>query len=297
MCRNKIVKALLFPHIAVALALLPVATASLVYSMLYLEESSLFRIASYVLAFYTLTIWSVRTPKMLRLVRAFKNENKYMKLWLGDPRLRTNVSLCAGILWNSAYAALLLGMGSYHRSSWFLSLAAYYVVLALMRFHLVSHTMRHRPGEKMVQELRHYRACGWIFLLINLALSCIMFHMIRQNRMMHHHEITTIAMAAYTFTTLTLAIVNVVRYRKYNSPAISAAKAISLAAACVSMLTLENTMLATFSGADMTPRIRQLFLSLSGGAVSVFIIMMALYMIAAPGRKIKTSGDQYNGKQ
>lgn len=294
---NKIAKALLFPHIAVLLVLLPAGAALLVYSMLYLEEASVLRIASYALAFYTLMLWSIRTPAIIRFVKAFKNENKYMKRWLGDPHLRVNVTLCVSVLWNGAYAALQLGMGIYHSSAWFYSLAAYYVFLAGMRFYLVRHTLRHRPGEKMADELRHYRVCGWIFLLINLALSCIMFHMIRQNRMMQHHEITTISMAAYTFTTLTVAIVNVIRYRKYNSPAMSAAKAISLAAACVSMLTLENTMLATFGGADMTPQLQRLFLAISGGAISVFIIIMALYMIVQANRKIKTSGDQYYGKQ
>ena len=67
-----------------------------------------------------------------------------------------------------------------------------------------------------------------------------------RNRTFHHHEITTIALAAYTFTSLTFAIINTVKYRKYHSPVYSASKAISLASACVSLLTLESTMLTTF---------------------------------------------------
>ena len=116
----------------------------------------------------------------------------------------------------------------------------------------------------------------------------MMLYMIYENRAVRHNEITTIAMAAYTFTTLTLAIVNVIRYRKFNSPALSAAKAISLAAACVSMLTLENTMLTTFSGETTTPETIRLFLALSGGAVSIFIIAMAVCMIVQANRKLKS---------
>lgn len=139
----------------------------------------------------------------------------------------------------------------------------------------------------MRQEFTHYRTCGWIFLLMNLALSGMMLLMIHENRMVRHHEITTISMAAYTFTSLTMAIVNVVRYRKYNSPVFSASKAISLAAACVSMLTLESTMLTTFSGVDMTAQDQTLFLAISGGAVSAFIVAMAIYMIVKAGNQIK----------
>ena len=94
-------------------------------------------------------------------------------------------------------------------------------------------------------------------------------------------------MATYTFTALTLAILNAVRYRKFNSPAVSAAKAISLAAACVSMLTLENTMLSTFSNDAMTPEKTRLFLSISGGAASVFIIAMSVYMIIQANRRLR----------
>lgn len=284
---KKLGKTLLFPHTAVLLLLLPVATGFLVYSLLAFEETELIRIASYPVAFYTLVIWCAGIPKIIRFFQTVKNRNQYIQRWLNDPRLRMNVTVTCNVLWNGAYAALQLGMGICHRSAWFYSLAGYYASLAVMRFFLVRHTLRHKPGEKMRQELTRYRACGWIFLLMNLALSGMMFHMIRENRTTYHHEITTIAMAAYTFTTLTMAIINVVKYRRYNSPAMSASKAISLAAACVSMLTLENTMLTTFRGADMTAQTQWLFLALSGGAISVFIIVMAVYMIVQSSKKIK----------
>lgn len=292
---KKIGKSLLFPHMAVLLLLLPTATALLVYALLFWGETEPLRIASYVLAFYTLTIWCARIPAIYHFCRTFKQENKYINIWLEDYRLRTNVTLVGNVLWNVAYAALQLGLGIYHGAAWFYSLAAYYCSLAVMRFFLVHHTLRHKPGEALYKELRRYRACGWTFLVLNLSLSGMMLYMIRQNRMVRHHEITTIAMAAYTFTTLTLAIVNVVRYRKYKSPVMSASKAISLAAACVSMLTLENTMLTTFGGEEMTPQIQRLFLALSGGCISVFIIVMAGYMILQSSRKIKNFGENENG--
>ena len=139
----------------------------------------------------------------------------------------------------------------------------------------------------MLEELRKYRACGIVFLVMNLALALMIFFMVYWNRTFHHHEITTIAMAAYTFTSLTLAIINTVKYRKYNSPVYSASKAISLASACVSMLTLESTMLTTFGDGTVDLAGRRLFLGLSGGAISVLIIAMAVYMIVQGTKKIK----------
>ena len=77
-------------------------------------------------------------------------------------------------------------------------------------------------------ELKKYRFCGWILLLMNVSVSIIIFFMIYWNRTFVHHEITTIALAAYTFFTFTLAIINLVKYRKYNSPIYIATKSINL---------------------------------------------------------------------
>lgn len=285
---KKIGKALLFPNVVISAALLPISCAALVYAMLSLPDNNPVRIASYILAFYTLIIWCARAPKIYAFFKSFKNGNRYAVRWQSDPRLRVNVSLGSSFVWNSAYALFQLGLGIYHRSFWFYSLAAYYFSLAVMRFFLVRHSTRHNPGEKMRDELRHYRACGVVFLVMNLALSVMMFCMIHQNRQVAHNEITVIANAAYTFFTLTKAIVNVVRYRKYNSPVFSASKAISLAAACVSMLTLEETMLTTFSAGGIGGLARLIFLSASGGAVSVFIVAMAIFMLLQSGKKLKS---------
>ena len=284
---KKLGKALLFPHIAIMVILIPIATIFLVYSMVFLGTESVVTIISYVLAAYTLTVWCFRMPYLIRFFKTFKDENRYARIWRNDTRLRVNVSLYGTLIWNTAYAMLQLAMGFWHRTFWFCSLAGYYLSLAVMRFFLVRHTSRNKPGEKMLEELQKYRACGIVFLLMNLALTLMIFFMVYWNRTFHHHEITTIALAAYTFTSLTLAIINTVKYRRYHSPVYSASKAISLASACVSMLTLESTMLTTFGDGTVDLAGRRLFLGLSGGVISALIIAMAVYMIVQGTKKIR----------
>lgn len=212
---------------------------------------------------------------------------KYVRRWRDDTRFRINVSLYGSLIWNIAYAVLQLGLGFYHASFWFYSMAAYYSSLAVMRFFLVRHTSKYKPGERMQEELMKYRTCGWVFFVTNLALSLMIFFMVYWNRTFKHHEITTITMATYTFATFTMAIINIIKYRKYNSPVYSASKAISLAAACVSMLTLESTMLTTFGEGTTNLATRRILLGTSGGVISVFIVIMAIYMIVQSSKKLK----------
>lgn len=284
---KKIGNHIIFPHIAIMLVLLPVATVFLVYSMIFLGTDSIVAYISYVLAFYTLTVWCFRIPDLIRFLKTIKEENKYARLWQDDARLRVNVSLYGSLMMNTAYAVLQLGLGFWHASFWYYSMAGYYISLAIMRFFLVQHSRRHKPGEKMQEELVKYRSCGIIFLVMNLALSVMIFFMVYWNRTFQHHEITTIAMATYTFISFSLAIKNVIKYGKYNSPVFSASKAISLASACVSMLTLESTMLTTFDDGTLDLLARQIMLGASGGVISVFIVSMAIYMIVQSSRKMK----------
>ena len=284
---KRIAKAVLFPNIAFMIIPLPLATIFLVYSLLFTEIDSAIAIISYVLAFYTLLIWCLKLPYLIKQFMRFKSENKYARRWQNDIRFRVKVSLYGTLIWNTAYALLQLGMGIWHRTFWFCSLSAYYISLAVMRFFLARYTTKNRPGKRMRDELIRYRLCGWIFLVMNLALSLVVFFMIYWNRTFYHHEITTIAMATYTFTAFTVAIVNVVRYRKYNSPVYSASKAISMASACVSMLSLESTMLTTFNNGSMSTTEQKILLGCTGGAISVFIIVMSVYMILQSSKKLK----------
>ena len=285
---KRIGKALLFPRIWVMLLLVPIATVFLVYSMVQLGSDSVIAILSYVLAAYTLTVWCFRMPDLIRAFQAFKRDNRYARRWLEDARLRVNVSLYGSLVWNVAYAAFQLWLGCYHHTFWFYSLAGYYFCLAVMRFFLVRHTSHHQAGENLRGELKRYRACGYLLLVMNLALALIVFFMVYWNRTFLHDEITTIAMAAYTFTAFTVAIVSIVKYRKYQSPIYSATKAISLAAACVSLLTLESTMLTTFGDASMDAIMQKCLLGISGGVIVALIIVMAIYMIVQSTKQLKS---------
>ena len=129
--------------------------------MVFWGTESTTAIISYVLAFYTLTVWCFKIPYLIRFFKTFKNENRYARLWQDDTRLRVNVSLYGTLIYNTAYALLQLGMGFWHHTFWFYSLAGYYICLAVTRFFLVRHTSKHKPGEKcwMNSKIPYLRYC------------------------------------------------------------------------------------------------------------------------------------------
>ena len=277
---------LLYPHLAVIICLLPISVAFLVLSLIYLGTESILAILSYLLAFYVLLVICFRMPRIITFFKTFKRENKYMQKWFSDVHLRMNVSLYGSLIWNIAFAIFQLVLGFYHKSFWFYTMFAYYVMLGVMRFFLVKHTRKYKANEETTIEVKKSILCGYLLIAMNLALAVIVFFMVYWNRTFYHHMITTIALAAYTFFTFTFAIINLVKYRKYKSPIYSSAKTISLIAGAVSMLTLETTMLTTF-GANESPLFSQIMLSLTGVAVIGFAITMAIIMIVKGNRQLK----------
>ena len=84
----------------------------------------------------------------------------------------------------------------------------------------------------------------------------------------------------------THAIVDLIRYRKYNSPVMTMTKVITLSAALVSMLSLETAMFAQF-GQDMKPEHKWLMVALTGAGVSITVITMSVYMIVKSRREMR----------
>ena len=145
---KKLGKVLLFPHIAIMILLVPIATVLLVGSMVFVGTESAIAYISYVLAAYTLTVWCFKLPHLIQFFKTFKDENKYARRWQDDTRLRVNVSLYGSLSWNALYGIFQLWLGFYHHTFWFYSLGMYYICLGVMRFFLVRHTSKYVPGER-----------------------------------------------------------------------------------------------------------------------------------------------------
>lgn len=284
---KKIGKVLLFPPLLVIILLIPVSIALLIYSFLFSTTTSVISYITYVVSAYTLTVVCMKIPYLIRWIQKLKKENRLILRLTEDPQLRVKLSLYGSVLINLAYAAFQFALGLYHGSFWFYSLALYYFLLVLVRFFLLRDVRELKPGENMRSELKRYRFCGIILLIQTSALISIVFFMTYFGRTFTHHFITTIAMAAFTFTAMTVAIVNVIRYRRYHSPLFSASKAISLAAAAVSMLTLEAAMFSAFGDASMA-QMQGLMTLMTGIGVCLFVMLIAIFMIANGTKRLRS---------
>ena len=250
---------------------------------------------AYLLSAYSLIITATGLEEVIRSARNGLGQlpplqkirgTSWGERLLGDAVFRSELSLQGGFLMNLLYTGLNLSAGIRYQSAWFVSLAAYYLLLSVMRGMLVRYVRRNPLVRDQEAELRRYRFCGVMLLLMNQALSGIVFYVVKENRGFTYPGFQIYAMALHTFYITIVSGINVIKFRKHGSPILSAAKIISLTAALVSMLSLETAMLAQF-GAD-EPAFRQIMTSVSGSAVCVMVLAMAVFMIAQSTRRLKT---------
>lgn len=287
---KKLYSRILYPPLWVLVILSVLSIAALIAVFLKELDKSPIAYVVYVISFYALVVDSICCVKSLPgYCKSVKNkvyENEFGNRYLTDPVFKTHIKLHRSLIINLLYAGFNLVAGFYYSTAWFILFAVYYCIMAVIRFLLVRYVRREEIGNNRYKELKRARLCAAILLFVNLSLSGAILMIIYHGRGFEYYGILIYVMAMYTFYITVVAIVNMVKYKKYHSPIMSTAKSIDLAAALFSMLSLETAMLSQF-GTDSSPEAKKIMIIATGAAISVVIFCVSIYTIAKNSREIK----------
>lgn len=243
--------------------------------------------AVYVLSFYTVTVLTLFAvmvlPKQYKKMRQMVHDHPLGNRYMTDAAFKVRISLFVSLGINLVYSVFHLGSGFYYRSLWIGAIAVYYILLSIIRFVLLYH-MERKKDAGLIEEYHSYRITAVLMMCSNLTLSGIVLNMILGKKTPAVSDVFVITSATYTFYILTVSIMDLIKYRKYKSPVMSASKAIRFAQALVSLLSLEASMLVQFGDDESY---RRLMLALTGAAVCVIVVSMSVYMIAHATKEIK----------
>lgn len=247
-------------------------------------------VIAYVPAAYSVTVVTLFCififPRHYRSIKQRVYAHPVGNRFATDAVFRVHVSLYCSLGINLLYAGLKAVLGFYYQTAWFLLFAVYYTILAVMRFLLLRYVGRYGIGTRPRGELKRSRLCAVILMLVNPVLSVAVLMMIHFDRGFEYRGMLIYVMAAYTFYVTTLAIVNLIKYRRYHSSVMSMAKVINLASAMFSMLALETAMLTQFGG-ENPPEFRATMIVATGAGISVIVVAMSVAMIVQTTRQLK----------
>ena len=252
-----ILNKLLHPPKWVLFLVPPVIFAALIYIFLIGQKNSALAYPIYGLSAYCLTILILPLPKLMRNTKVCVmqriSDTEFGGKYVNDLAFRGNISIYQGMTANFLYVLFRIIVGIRYASVWFISMAVYYLVLAVLRLSLI---LNYRHKSKAI-ELRGYRRTAWLLFLLNLPMGGMILLMVLTNSGYSYPGYVIYLSAMYTFYTMVTSVINLVRFRRLGSPILSAAKVLNFIAALMSILGLQTAMIAQFSADGDGFRIRK----------------------------------------
>ena len=172
---------------------------------------------------------------------------------------------------NFLYVLFHIVVGIRYTSVWFISMAVYYLVLGILRLFLIL-SYRNRYD---IDELRCYRRTAWLLFLLNIPMGGMIILMVLTNSGYSYPGYAIYISAMYTFYTMIGSIINLIKFRKFGSPILSAAKVLNFIAALMSVLGLQTAMIAQF-GAE-SDSFRKMMNAITGGVIWLVVILIAVW--------------------
>ena len=256
-------------------------------ALVVMMPSGVWAIVSYVLyalaavtfgyTVYTLVVFA---PRVKRAITRCIKRTRFGRRLLEYYGFRTVVFAVVSFVFNGLYALFNGLVAILSRSIWYGALAAYYIVLTLMRGGIISYHGKPISERSPKVELRKYRTCGVLLTTLPLCLSFAILQMVVEGSAFVRWGWTVFAFAAYAFYKITMAIYNVIKTRKMDDMTLRALRSIGLADAMVSILALQTTLLYAFSTGN-----NGVANALTGGVVCAFTVVIGVYMLICANRK------------
>lgn len=236
---------------------------------------------------YTLVLF---VPKWKQGVIGVLKKNGFTEKLYEQYGFRTLIFAVFSLALSLGNAILNGTIGIVRLSLWYGALGAYYLLLSLMRGGvLLYHRKKKRYAERetetqiKVRELKKYRGCGILLVLLPLALSFAIWEMTVFGKGFVHAGLMIYVAAAYTFYKVTMSIVNFFKARKGDECTVRAIRNVNLADALVSVLALQTAMFHEFSPhADFG-----MANAITGTAVCALTVTIGVFMIVNGSLKIK----------
>ena len=150
------------------------------------------------------------------------------------------------LLLNAAYAVGNCVLGFISHSWWFITVGAYYTVLAITRFSVLQ--VKRKANGNYDTEGFARRITGVLLVVLSFCIVGVNVLSAMKDRGTAFHEIVMITIATYTFTKITVAITGMAQAKRSPSPVLKTLRNIALADACVSVYTMQRSMLVSFPG-------------------------------------------------
>lgn len=242
-----------------------------------------------------------RNPSTGKRIKGRLESNEFASRLIGDARYRIFVCAVCGLLFNVIFAVFNAAVGWLGNSPWFGTLAAYYILLSMMRSYWLTGTRREKYQAGCGRhEYKRRKLCllyGILFCFMAVVLGGAVVLLLNREGGKEYPGLVIYAVATYTFCKIVFAVINMVRARKRKTLALMIIRDVGCVDACVSILSLQTGMLSAFGGAGREQAFfAQTMNGATGAAVCLIILTLGVYYLRMP-KFLRSFGFGWNRRQ
>lgn len=183
-------------------------------------------------------------------------KSKLLNKLFNDIYFRTILGTCLSLFLGICFVVYNAFAGIYYHSVWNGSISVYYGLLVVIKisflygeFSLVKKGLSQEETE--FKRAKMFRLEGVLLLLVNIALICPITLLALSKKEVNLPVWVAIASACYTFYKMIVCTHSFIKTRRQDNLSIKGLKNLNLMGALVTLLSLENTMIITFSEGEM----------------------------------------------
>lgn len=209
-----------------------------------------------------------------------KNKNAiYESLYeiLKNKRQQIIILTTVSLIINLSYSLYNTLFGIMQKSIWFITTGIYYAILSIMRLIAVKGELKQNKEAGMLKEISIMKTTGIMLFILTFTLTGSICLSLKYDLAKSYGTIMMITIATYTFPKIIIAVHNLIKARKYDTPLIITIRNISISDALVSMLSMQMSMFATF-GKGETDKSYTMNV-ITGAVVCLCIVIIGLLMI------------------
>ena len=224
------------------------------------------------------------------VVKPAVTANPYVSRLTSDYRLRTFTFAVPGMMSNVIFAVFNAVIGIYSHSAWFGSLAAYYILLSLMRISAVRQDRLisdiDDKEERLIREIKVFKKDSILFIFMAIVLAGMVILLENSQGGKEYPGLMIYVAATYVFVKVIMSSVNIAKAEKQESPLLAIVRRIGYLDAYVSILTLQTAMFAAFAvGQEQLTKIMN---AATGGFVCLLVFSMGVHGVIYSKKLMKT---------
>lgn len=224
------------------------------------------------------------------------NKSKLLNKLFNDTYFRTVLATIFSLFLGVCFIGYNAFAGIYYHSIWNGSISVYYFFLVIIRIifliseYKIKHNQSIQEQEIELKRAKMFKLEGILLILVNIALIAPITLLALSQRDVNLPMWVAIANACYAFYKMTVCIYSFVKSRNNKILSIKGIKNLNLTSACVTLLSLENTMIITFSeGIDNSMRALTIT---SAFAVMIINLYIAISTLVVGNKIVKQIKEQ-----